>query len=349
MRTLVPSILACVTLAAVATGCGHPERAPLDVNWTFGTLDCDQAGVATIHVDVAHELLNPNEFSCIDPRTGGVTTGASLGSFLLGQYTITVIGLDSTGAEIVEGTKTVSVARGQNVAQVDAGGAVTLQWTFDGLSCADAQVDFVNLSVDGTLITDAGGHADIPCNQAGQDAAQIAPLLAGVHSFDIVGFVGGNPTYSTNRVTVPVQDGQDSVVPINLPSTAPAAAELQFSFGSGQTCSGAGLDTVRIFVDPAANGTAAAVDDVPCTPSNAAVVSPLGAGTHSFAVDGIRAGVVLFETPNPVSAFFPAGLQSVLVVNVPAVAPAATGLSTASFKVLTAVHAKAFPARALAK
>jgi hypothetical protein len=356
MRTLVPSILACLALAAVSSGCGNPERAPLSVNWTFGTLDCDQAGIATIHVEVAHELLNPSDFSCIDPRSGGVTFGADLGNFLLGQYTVTVIGLDATGAEVVEATRTVSVVRGKNVVQVDAGGAITLQWTFNGLTCAQAGVRSMNLSVDGSVITDGFGHPDIPCTQSGQDAAQIAPLVAGAHSFDLVGLLGdGTPAYVAFGVPLSVQDGQDAAFAIDLDPAAPAGitgADLSFSFGSGLTCTSAGLDTVRIFVDPNPDGTRGpntVVLDVACTPGvTGAVVSPLDPGIHSFAVLGIRGSQLLYATRNPPSALIEPGLETPIDVNAPAVgtsglAEHSTSLQTPARKVAP----KAFPARAL--
>ena len=84
MRTLVPAVVLCLTLG-VAGGCADPVRAPLDVNWSFGGLDCDGVGVATIHLVMDRELLNPSDYSCLDSR-GNVTRGAHLGNFLLGDY-----------------------------------------------------------------------------------------------------------------------------------------------------------------------------------------------------------------------------------------------------------------------
>jgi hypothetical protein len=354
MRTLVPSILACLSLAAFTSGCGNPERAPLDVSWTFGTLDCDQVGVETIHVEIDREILNPSDFSCFD-RSGGITTGAHLGNFLLGQYTVTVIGFDATGAEVIEGTKVVTVGRGQNVAEVDAGGAVTLEWTFDGLSCAQASVTTVNLSVDGTLITDVNGSPDIPCTQAGQDAAQIAPLLAGTHSFELVGLFGdGTVAYVASGVSVAVSDGQDAAFLVDLAPAAPTAAEadLAFSFGNGLSCTQAGLDTVRIFIDPNPDGSRnpsfTQVIDLACTPGlTGAVVSPLEAGFHSFGILGIRGTQLLYATTNPPLALFEPGLQTPLAVNAPPVG-AGTGLTAVSRRDPASgkVAAKAFAARA---
>src|SRR5256885_1397291 len=161
MRTLVPAVVVCLAFGAVS-GCSDPVRAPLDVKWSFGGLDCDQVGVATIHLQMDRELLNPNDYSCFDSR-GNVTTGAHLGDFLLGDYQLTVIGLDVSGTEILRGTRTAHVARGNNLVEVDIGGSVTLRWTFGGgLSCAQAGGSVVNLRVHGSVITRATANPANP-------------------------------------------------------------------------------------------------------------------------------------------------------------------------------------------
>src|SRR5438045_9525610 len=121
MRTLVPAVVLCLALGA--SGCADPVRAPLDVNWSFGGLDCDQVGVATIHLQMDRELLNPSDYSCFDSR-GNVTTGAHLGNFLVGDYNLTVTGLDSSGAEILRRTRTAHVARRDNLADVAVGATI---------------------------------------------------------------------------------------------------------------------------------------------------------------------------------------------------------------------------------
>jgi len=355
MRTLVPSIAACLVLAA-AGGCSDPVRAPLDVSWTFGTLDCDQVGISTIHVEVAKELLNPSDFACIDPTSRGVTTGAHLGAFLLGQYSITVVGFDATGAEVIRGSKVISVRRGENVVTVDAGGAVTLRWTFAGSTCAQAGVTAMNLSVDGNVITDAAGNPDIPCTQASQDAAQISPLLAGSHSFDLVGLVNGAPSYAASVQSVAVQDGQDRQLPVDLPAAAPttATADLQFSFG-GLTCAAARVDTVRVRVDPFPDGTGGIdAGEVPCNANgvDGAEVTGLSAGMHSFAILGIRGTQLVYATTRPPAARFEIGLHTSVAVDAPPVGspglvspPGSTAISELRAPVAKAPSAFPAPAR----
>src|SRR5207237_10579281 len=140
----------------------------------------------SIHLVMDREPLKPSDYSCLDSR-GNVTTGAHLGNFLVGDYHVTVIGLDASGAEILRGTRTAHVARGNNLVEVDIGGSVTLRWTFGGVGCAQAGVSVVNLSVDGSVVTAAASNPHIPCTKAAQDGAQIVPLPPRAPSFHLVG------------------------------------------------------------------------------------------------------------------------------------------------------------------
>jgi hypothetical protein len=335
MRILVPSIVVCLALAA--GGCADPVRAPLDVNWSFGGLDCDQVGVATIHLQMDRELLNPSDYSCLDSR-GNVTTGAHLGSFLLGDYNLTVIGLDASGTEILRGTRTAHVARGTNLVEVDIGGSVTLRWTFGGgLTCAQAGVTVVNLSIDGSVITDAAGNPDIPCTQAGQDAAQISPLLPGAHSFDLVGLVRGVPSFVTQGVSFDVHDLLDTNAPVDLPRGFPTAAnaDVFFSFAGGLHCDEAQVDNVQVFVDPDANGHGG-FDPfngvISCVDPKTGIEDakfPIAPGTHSFAILGFRGQVstqqLVYATTQPPSALFEIGLHSEVGVDAASFGPAPRG------------------------
>ena len=321
MRTLVPAVVLCLAFG-VAGGCADPVRAPLDVNWSFGGLDCDGVGVATIHLVMDRELLNPSDYSCLDSR-GNVTRGAHLGNFLLGDYHLTVVGLDASGAEILRGTRTAHVARGNNLVEVDIGGSVTLHWTFGGASCALAGVSVVNLSVDGSVVTDAAGNPDIPCTQAGQDASQISPLLPGAHSFDLVGLVRGVPSFVRQDVSFNVQDLLDTNAPVDLPPGSPTAAtaDVFFSFAGGLTCEEAQVDSVQVFVDVNPDGSGGfdpIGNPVPCSSGGVdGVEFPVAGGTHSFAIEGLRGGVqqLVYSTTRPSSALFEVGLHSEIGVD----------------------------------
>src|SRR5437764_4273499 len=106
------SLLMLATSLAVACG---PLREDVEVDWTFAGRACDAQGVATIRVDIAGEVLSPNQFTCAE-----ASLGAELGTYLTGDYQVTVSGYDTQGTLIYQGTQTIQVRRGgKNVFAVD--------------------------------------------------------------------------------------------------------------------------------------------------------------------------------------------------------------------------------------
>src|SRR2546430_7985800 len=87
MRRLLLSSL----VLAAAAACG-PGSSDVEVDWTFEGISCADAQVATIQVDIAGEVLQPNQFSCADAGLG-----ADLGTYFAGTYQITITGLDALG------------------------------------------------------------------------------------------------------------------------------------------------------------------------------------------------------------------------------------------------------------
>src|SRR6267143_5032054 len=96
MRAPRTAMAALAAAAAFGSGCGDPARGHLQVDWTFAGNSCLAAGVHTIQVDIAHELLTPNQFSC-DLGGGSIAAGANLGTYLAGRYTLTISGLGADG------------------------------------------------------------------------------------------------------------------------------------------------------------------------------------------------------------------------------------------------------------
>ena len=76
---------------AIAAACG-PRQSDVEVDWTFAGASCSQAGVASIRVDIANEVLSPNQFTCAE-----ASLGADLGVYLVGDYQITITGMDADG------------------------------------------------------------------------------------------------------------------------------------------------------------------------------------------------------------------------------------------------------------
>lgn len=308
----------------LAAAC-EPLREEVVVNWTFGGKSCDAAGVATIQVDIAGEALSPNSFSC-----AAASQGADLGSYLTGDYQLTVSGLDAAGALAYQSTSTLQVRRGgTNSFTVDVTqlppttGDVTLNWTFNGQTCAQAGITVVHVSADNQVILGANNSPDLPCTASNNlDGATIGPFSAGAHTFDLVGLdSGGTARYALNSFQVTVVAGQNTPGAPNLAPASPTTAEadLTWTFSSGgpaMSCAAAGVTQVRIFVDPDAGGNGGTdAGTVPCDTSgtDGASVSPLSPGNHSFAVYGINNGHLLYRTHVPPTRYFAVGL----ITNVP--------------------------------
>src|SRR5690348_481515 len=330
MRAPKTGIAALAFLAGLASACGDPARGNLEVNWTFDGKTCAAAGVHTVQVDIAHEVLSPNQFAC-DQGGGTVAGGANLGNYLVGRYTLTISGLDVDGTVLYQTTQDVSVQRGDNVLDVDVqrlpGGSISVDWTFGGLTCAQAGVTSVRMSVDGALLLDRLGNVDVACSANGADGTSISPLAPGAHRIDLVGIKGGVPSYWLPDLEVNVTNGSDTHSPVNLPPGQPASAPADVSWdalasGGGfalgalgaMTCSEAQVDVVRIFLDPNPDGSGGTPfgGDVLCDVNGVEGVQLPGvpAGTHSFAISGIRGSTVVYQTTHPASARFELGLLS---------------------------------------
>jgi hypothetical protein len=342
MRAPLTAMAALATAAVFGSGCGDPARGHLQVNWTFAGNSCLAAGVHTIQVDIAHELLNPNQFSC-DLGSSGIAGGADLGTYLVGQYTLTISGLDADGVVLYQTQQVVSVQRGDNVLQIDVprvpGGSMSVNWTFASLSCAQAGVTSVRMSLDGALIL-AQGSVDIPCRSNGADGTSISPVAPGRHRLDLVGVKGGVPSYWLPAVQVSVTDGVDAQVNVDLPVGQPASATADVSWdallsGGGfvlgakgaMTCSEAQVDVVRIALDPNPDGSGGTLlGDFACdTAGTEGTQLSVPAGNHSFAISGIRGSSIVYQTTHPASAQFVLGLVSNVDVDAD---PVGTGLGS---------------------
>lgn len=177
-------------LSLFAAACA-PARSQLVVDWTFEGVSCANAGVATIQVDVANEVLSPNQFTCAEAGLG-----ADLGSYLAGNYQVTVTGFDALGAVTHQTAVTLAVKAGpKNEYAIDVPrvapssvASANLTWTFDGQGCTAAAVEQVTILVDpnpdGSGGTDAG---TVACSTLGTEGASVEPLSPGTHTFAILG------------------------------------------------------------------------------------------------------------------------------------------------------------------
>src|SRR5713101_5033094 len=174
MRAPLSAMAGLAALAALSSGCGDPRRADVQVFWTFAGQTCQQAGVHIVQVDIANELLTPNQFFCTDPKDGSLRVGADLGPFLLGTYQVTLTAFDTNGFTRFESSQTFTV-QGDTELHVDVQPVATADVSWDAL-------------------TSAGGFAL---------GAQVAPMPTGTHSFAISGIrntpAGPRLVYQTTR------------------------------------------------------------------------------------------------------------------------------------------------------
>src|SRR5438045_1781876 len=133
-----------------ATACA-PTRVPVEVDWTFGGKSCADAGVATIQIDMAGELLDPTRFAC--DQAG---TGVHLGAFLRGSHTFALAAHGSNGAYYAVDNVAISVAAGADTAvsvnvpvATPSSASAEVRWTFaSGKTCADVGVDHIYVYFD---------------------------------------------------------------------------------------------------------------------------------------------------------------------------------------------------------
>ena len=340
MRKLVkPLVVTGLLLSAAACA---PSRADLTLNWTFSGQSCMQAGVATIQVNIQGEVLSPGQFACANSNNT-INTGAYLGRYLLGNYNLTLTGLDGQGGILYQATAVEPVRGGGSIVALDAvpahstagGGSATLRYTFNGKSCAAANVNVVHMSVDGAVLVDGNNNADLPCSQGGIDGVSVSPLAPGGHVFDVAGLVNGQVAYVLQGLSVTVVNGQDTSVTPNLTPAAPStgSAELTWSFVNGMTCAQAQVDSVHVSFDPAADGSGGVdAGTVPCAASgvDGATFDGLAPGNHTVAITGLRHAtpndrlVYVTHTP-PRAELFQAGITTSLDVSADAASPGKGG------------------------
>ncbi len=329
--------LAALALAASALGTGgcQPSRKSVELDWTFAGQTCAAAGVATIQVDIAGEILTPNRFACQDAQ-GHVTTGANLGSYLTGVYNITVQGFDTSGNEIFGSSQNFTVSTAHNVFSIDVAavqattGSVSLLWSFAGQTCAQANISVVHVTLDNQAVLGENNSADLPCHAgtgAGSDGTSISPLDPGNHRIDVKGYRNGQLAYDLENVTAAVVAGADTQLVENLPAitSTSASAQINWSF-TGLSCAEAAVDLVRVAVDGAQ-----VPGDFPCTAggADAGVVTNLTAGAHSFTVQGIRntsaGGFLVYSSTQATSATFATGFTTQVLVDAASASPGVGG------------------------
>ncbi len=362
MRT---RLFALAALALVAAAC-EPARRDVQINWTFGGQNCSQAGVATIEIDIGGQYLDPGQFACTD-NAGNVTTGVDLGRFLTGAYDMAVVGYDASGNIVYETEQTLYVREDQspNVVSVDVPaysstgggeGSLTLLWTFGGQSCDAAGVGVVNVSIDGTPVTDDNNNPDIPCDWRGTDGVTIAPLDTGTHSV-VIGATSSNGTDYGAALSANIADGIDTQLSPNLVAnngptdggnptdggtpdggsgdggttdggSSGGSINISWSF-AGMSCANAKVDNVEIIVDGTETASVACNNGT----TDSGSVSGVTPGSHTVNISGIRgsggAAQLVYSTTAGAQATVQNGASTHIILNAPASSPGTGGATIA--------------------
>jgi len=336
VRTALASIL---VLALGSLAC-EPARRDVQVNWTFaGGQSCAAVGVATIEIDINGEYIPNNQFAC--GSGSSLATGVDLGRFLTGRYEIVITGFDANQNPTYLLDTEIDVVASQNpnvfdldvplfAAQPGGEGELTLLWTFDGKSCAQAGVSTVNVKLDGTLVTDDNGNADLPCTEGAVDGVTIGPVDSGTHTVTVTATGSDQTNYSVS-LSANVADQEETQLAAALvssnSSSGTATAELSWSF-AGMSCAQAQVDSVHVLVDGTDTGAVA------CTTSgvDGASVAGVSAGAHTISIQAIRgtggsAQLVYATAGAGTSATFVAGTTTHLIVSAAASSPGVGGVT----------------------
>ena len=196
-------------LSLIATAACGPSSGELEVDWTFNGLSCADAGVATIQVGIANEVLSPDQFTCQE-----ASLGANLGVYYAGDYELTVVGRAATGEVTHQITQALRITGGKkNSFAIDVPrvatvtpttGSASMTWAFNGMSCAAANVNKVTIFVDPDASGNGGINAGtVACSTMGTDGASVESLTPGTHTFAIQGLRtlsdGDHLVYRTHR------------------------------------------------------------------------------------------------------------------------------------------------------
>jgi hypothetical protein len=196
---------------------------------------------------------------------------------------------------------------------------VEVDWTFEGLSCADARVATIQVDI----LNEALSPNQFNCADASL-GADLGTYLAGTYQITITGFDAFGAVTHQIMPSIVVHGGQKETFAIDVPRVAPsttASANMTWTF-DGKGCAAAAVNQVTIMVDPSSNGTGGVnAGTVACSTmgTEGAFIDPLTPGVHTFAILGLRTlsdgPHLVYRTHNPPAFFFQAGLITDVAVS----------------------------------
>jgi hypothetical protein len=217
-------------------------------------------------------------------------------------------------------------------------GEVRVFWTFAGQNCQQAGVHIIQVDIQGEILNPNQFFCTDPHDNSLRIGADLGTFFFGNYNLTVTGFDADNNITHQASQSFLVNGNVDLDVDLQQEASTFATADLSWDainsaggfalgFNGAMTCDEAQVDVVRIFVDPNPDGTGGtSAGDVACDTAGVegALISPLTAGTHSFAISGFRntsgGGLLLvYQTTQPPSAPFQIGATTPVDVDAPAV------------------------------
>jgi len=212
-------------------------------------------------------------------------------------------------------------------------GDVRVFWTFSGQTCQQAAVHIVQVGIQNEVLNPNQFFCTDPHDGSLRVGADLGPFLFGTYNLTVTGFSAEGPPAFEASQSFTVRGDIDVNIDLQAVPSTVASADVSWDAltstggfvlraNAPMTCDEAQVDTVRIFVDPNPDGSGGtALNDLACNTNGVegALVSPLTAGTHSFAISGIRNGTLVYKTMHPASAQFDIGLTTNVDVDADAV------------------------------
>jgi hypothetical protein len=167
---------------------------------------------------------------------------------------------------------------------------LTVDWTFAGKTCADAGVAFIEVHIDGEVLS----PDKFTCAEAGK-GAYLGRYLIGRYTLTVSGLDASSSVIYQTSVQVDVRRGGTEVAVDAAPSTTTGSATLHWTF-DGKSCAAAGVTVINASVDNQVLTDVNNNADLPCSQAgvDGVTVEPLSPGQHSFDLVGKVAGTIKY-------------------------------------------------------
>ncbi|HLQ21678.1 MAG TPA: hypothetical protein VK132_00660, partial [Gemmatimonadales bacterium] len=177
------------------------------LHWTFDGKSCAAAGVTVINASVDNQVLTDVNNNADLPCSQAGVDGVTVEPLSPGPHSFDLVGKVAGTIKYALNGFTVNVIGGQNTSAspnllpaAPTTASANLTWAFNGMSCAAANVDHVQIFFDPR--SDGSGGLDsgtVVCNTGGVDGASVDNVPEGTHSFAITGIRAGHIVYFTHH------------------------------------------------------------------------------------------------------------------------------------------------------